>query len=290
MLPAVLALAVLTLVVEDPARFVVPKAADLKITTRTSDGRNSQTLTVRLKGPRQRVDRTHDGVPGLGGIAQCDLHRTVMLNPEQRIYGTSLIADPSTGTTGYLAVATVIASSHTIEAPQHLTIDAVDTGERRSFAGVKARHVVTTTKMTSDGETPPKVATRVQDGWYVDLPPFGCIEPAAGVNAIFSGSFSPPSVPPGGSTVAMLGRARRGFPLIETDRHTSSDGTWAQTTELVEISGAPLDAAVFEVPEGYRAALPFWGGGFNLWRPDTVGNRLALMWESVRGYAYRFWP
>src|SRR5947208_16921569 len=107
MLPAVMALAVLSFVIEDPARFVVPKAADLKITTRTSDGRNSQTVTVRLKGARQRIDRTHDGAPGLGGIAQCDLRRTVMLNAEQRIYGTTLIADPSPATTAYLGVAAV---------------------------------------------------------------------------------------------------------------------------------------------------------------------------------------
>jgi hypothetical protein len=290
MVPAVLTLAVLTLVIEDPPRFVLPKAADLKITTRTSDGRNTQAVTVRLKGPRQRIDRTFDSVPALGGIAQCDLHRSVMLNPEQRIYGTTVIADPSTAKTGYVALGAVITSSHIIEAPQHITIDAIDTGERRSFSGVTARHVVTTTTITSEGQTPPNVATRVQDGWYVDLPPFGCIEPAAGFNAMLSGSFSPEPPPPGGSTVTMLGRAKRGFPLIETDRHTSSEGTWAQTTELVEISGAPLDAAVFEVPDGYRAALPFWGGGFNLWRADTVGNRLALLWESVRGYAYRFWP
>jgi len=50
------------------------------------------------------------------------------------------------------------------------------------------------------------------------------------------------------------------------------------------------DPALFDVPAGYRAALPYSSGGFDLSRPDTLGNRLAVLWEGLRGFASRWWP
>ena len=46
-----------------------------------------------------------------------------------------------------------------------VTVDAVDTGERRTFGPFTARHVVTTTTTERAGESGP-VSTRVRDGWY----------------------------------------------------------------------------------------------------------------------------
>src|SRR4029078_1830702 len=83
------------------------------------------------------------------------------------------------------------------------------------------------------------------------------------------------------------GRAKTGVALIETERATGPEGTWEQTTELVEISSAPLDAALFEAPAGHRAAPPYGSGGFDLSRPATVGNRIAVLWEGLRGFASR---
>ena len=90
--------------------------------------------------------------------------------------------------------------------------------------------------------------------------------------------------------VTQRGRARTGMALIETERWIRPEDTFTQTTELVEISTAPVDPALFDVPAGYRAALPYSSGGFDLSRPDTVGNRLALLWEGLRGFASRWWP
>src|SRR4029078_874838 len=98
------------------------------------------------------------------------------------------------------------------------------------------------------------------------------------------------------------GRAKTGVALIETERATGPEGTWEQTTELVEISSAPLDAplveaaagsrallapALCEPPPGYPPGLRYWSGGFDLSRPDTVGNRIAVLWEGLRGFASR---
>ena len=55
----------------------------------------------------------------------------------------------------------------------------------------------------------------------------------------------------------------------------------ATTIELVELSEAPLDAAIFDVPPGYRPALPLPWGGHDMTKPDTVVNRVEVYCEAV---------
>ena len=283
-------LAAIALGDQDAPRLVVPNSPDLTIRLRAQEGPAPSTVTIRLKGARQLRERSMN-VPGavpFALVAQCDRRRMMLLNPEYKTYAYMPIAPPpsvSTPPGGALAVT----SSHTAAGREEIVIDAVDTGERRQLGGLAARHIVTTTTTTIDGKTP--VRTRVQDGWYVDLPPFGCIQSPGEMlsYSLVSGGIG--GVVPAPPHVTLRGRARPGIALIETDRSTGPDGsTWEQKTELVEISSAPLDAALFDVPAGYRAALPYWSGGFDLSRPDTVGNRLALLWEGLRAYAYRIWP
>ena len=288
-------LAAFAMAADDPPRFVVPNSPDLTVRTRIQGPGGHETVTVRLKGPRQRIDRTYTDSHGATQsaptmITQCDHRRTLILNPEQKIYGYQLIEDPSAPPRGRSS-ATTITSTHTAAPLERVTIDAVDTGERRQFGSLIARHVVTTTETAFTSETPPRVWTRVQDGWYVDLPPFGCVD-YGGTTFFAYGVLSVAA--PGASLVraphvTWLGRAKRGFPLIETDRVPAPEGSRTQTTELVEVSTAPLDGALFDVPPDYRAALPIGGGGFDFTRPDTIGNRLSLVWEGLRGFARRWW-
>lgn len=51
-----------------------------------------------------------------------------------------------------------------------ITIDAVDTGERRTLGGYIARRVITTTKTESGRGTSVPASESTQDGWYIDLP------------------------------------------------------------------------------------------------------------------------
>jgi hypothetical protein len=44
---------------------------------------------------------------------------------------------------------------------------------------------------------------------------------------------------------------------------------------LIEFSEAILDKSLFDVPAGYRPALPRLIGCFDMTKPDTVANRLA---------------
>jgi hypothetical protein len=248
-------------------------------------------VTIRLKGARQVRERTTEFPGGSSSVAlvsQCDHRRTMLLSPEHKTYAYMPIAAAASALTP-TRTALAVTSSHVAAGREEIVIDAVDTGERRQLGGLTARHIVTTTKTTIAGQIPPQVRMRVQDGWYVDLPPLDCIERAGATvsYSLVSGGIG--GVVPAPPRVTVRGRAKPGVALIETDRMTGPDGNWEQTTELVEISSAPLDAALFDVPAGYVAALPYHGG-FDLSRPDTVGNRIAVLWEGLRGFASRWWP
>lgn len=83
-----------------------------------------------------------------------------------------------------------------------------------------------------------------------------------------------------------LGTARRGSsPVEEITRSQNERGTTTSKVELIELSDAQLDAALFTVPAEYRPALPDLFGGYDLTQPDTVMNRLHSYWDGVRAWA-----
>src|SRR5262249_16601699 len=169
---------------------------------------------------------------------------------------------------------------------QTMTIDAVDTGERRQYATLTARHVISTTTWEDRRERPERSTTEIKDGWYVDLPPVGCIDwggSTSGLTSVLLISSKNPAV------VTWRGRAKQGFPLIETIRVVAPEHTYTATTELVEVSADPIDPAVFDVPAGYLSALPRWDGSYDMTRPDTLFNRAALLWQDVRRLAAMYW-
>lgn len=149
-----------------------------------------------------------------------------------------------------------------------------------------ARHVITTTTIGPGGQSL-QPGTRVQDGWYVDLPPVDCLDWGEGQGTTFTLLMAGPRLDR--IHVTQLGSTRRGFPLIETSREASGPHATAVTTELLDISDRPLDSALFDVPAGYRRALPRWSGDFDLTRPDTLANRFCLLWESASDLVHRFW-
>ena len=164
-----------------------------------------------------------------------------------------------------------------------ITIDSVDTGERRRLGRYTARHVVTTvTTDAAPGASTPS-GTSKQDGWYLDLPDGGC----ASADGWSFTNLSGFSVRPGHSAaerdrerVQFRGRARRGFPIEEADG--------SMKLELVDFSEAPLDDALFTVPAGYRPALVTPYGGFDMTKPDTLLNRAELYCGLLAGWVQSF--
>jgi hypothetical protein len=278
----------------DHPKYVVPDVPDLTIRTRTVFGPSGvpvETATFFFKGPRSRQERSSPSTHAAGRmtftwITQCDARRTLLLNPDASTYGYMPIQQP-----GARVSAPGPGQGSNVEEGSGrdvaVTVDAVDTGERRQMGRMTARHVITTTTIGPGGESV-QPGTRVQDGWYVDLPPPDCLEWGEGEWTIVA-IATKAGTRRDRIHVTHLGTARRGFPLIETSRGANGPGATTVTTELLDISERPLDPALFEVPAGYRRALPRWSGDFDITRADTLANRFWLLWESASDLVHRFW-
>jgi hypothetical protein len=91
------------------------------------------------------------------------------------------------------------------------------------------------------------------DGWYIDL--------SADLNCDLDGAAQMMSSRPRAGCQDQIrfrrqGTARTGFPLIETTTMFGADGTatYTVTKEVADLSRAPLDAALFDIPAGYTEA------------------------------------
>jgi hypothetical protein len=234
--------------------------------------------------------RTHIGTY----ITQCDERRIVLLDDEARTYAFSPIEDPSV----YLQRVRLAARQRPEPEPTGgdvtITIDAVDTGERRTLGRYVARRVITTTKTEPGPGTSVPPSGSELDGWYIDLPPATCRD-RGDLPEPFSYTIAQRSSTPRDRVhIRRLGTARRGYPIEEISRSHDEGGTITSKLELVEFSDAPLDAALFTVTAGYRPALPRLFGGYDLTKPDTVMNRLQSYWNGLRAWADRqrrfVWP
>jgi hypothetical protein len=97
------------------------------------------------------------------------------------------------------------------------------------------------------------------------------------------------SVGSGRIDVKWRGTARTGLALIERDRTMTAAQTIERTTELIEVSQAPIPSSTFDVPPGYRRALALPGGGADLTQPDSIANRVAAYWRYAAGWIASFW-
>lgn len=259
-----------------------PDVPDFTIKTRrTVHGPQaiSHTMLLQVKGPRQRTSYRFERAGLAAGdstvhITQCDLKREVLVNDNTRIYATMPIPAPRGP---WRAVA-----PDTRPIGETVTVDAVDTGERRLFGPFIARHVVTTTTTERAGESRP-VSTRVQDGWYLDLPSRCGDTDGVGAAVLIGGSASVRV------EVKWKGTARSGWAVTEKITTVEHDHRSESTTTLIELSTSPLDPALFDVPHGYRAALPIGNGAHDLERPDTPLNRVRHAVESVASWVHYTW-
>lgn len=165
-----------------------------------------------------------------------------------------------------------------------ITIDSVDTGERRQVGHFLARHVITTTTTEAEPGANAHAGESIQDGWYIDLPPSNCWnwgdrQPILRWYVVRAGS------PPDRVQLEHRRTAQRGFPIEETSRTGDDDHYSTKRVTLIEFSEAHLDDSLFTVPTGYRTALPRLHGGFDMTKPDTLMNRLESYWDEVTLWA-----
>ena len=262
------------------AKFIVPNHTDLTIKTRRTSGDwLSQLDTLYLKGARERAESVTEkpAQPDnmqLAVIRQCDKMRSFHLNERDKIYASSKIEDWSER----LRRARPASLTRMSGAEVMMTIDSIDTGERRQFEHYTARHVKVKIRVEPGPGASTPASVEETDGWYIDIPGFGCQEQASSGFAVLFGSSGNRQ---DRLQIKWLGKAPRGYPIEETSLTTERGNKTISKVELLEISEAPLNPSIFELPAGYRLALQTGNGGTDLTKPDTISNRVQYYWARL---------
>ena len=258
-------------------QLVVPNFPDLMIKTRRTDGTQySQEETLYLKGPRQRseyVTQNAGSTMDRVTITQCDEKLRLNLNNKEKTYASFPIEDWATRTKRSIPVPQREMSGADVT----VTIDSVDTGERRKMGSHELRRVKTTTNVDPGAGAVMQPSITEVDGWYIDLPGLSCRESrGVGFGYVVATSGKRDRV-----QIKRMGTATHGYAIEETSRQTEAGRTTISKVELLEFSEDSLDASLFEVPADYSPALRTPHGGIDMTRPDTLGNRLQSYWAEL---------
>ncbi len=228
--------------------------ADVKFKSRqTTQGQTYENATY-IKGKRQRSEQ-------MGGqmitIQQCDLRRDLQLMPQAKVYTVTPYTDASNANipagdvrqTGGTTKGGLVTS----------TVTSKDTGERRQMFGYTARHIITTivTESSPDSCTPMNSKMET-DGWYIDA--------AFQLDCERERDYSSyrPQQKSGCQDryqLKQIGSAKKGYALWEKMTMFGEDGkeSFSMINEVVELSQATLDAALFDAPADYREVKDFSG-------------------------------
>jgi hypothetical protein len=231
---------------------------DLKVRSRMTTGGADQgieTITY-IKGARMRSEMGVTGT-GMTNITQCDLRRNIMLNDQTRTYMITPL--DASGDAGAAAAPGVPATAPPqTEKRRGGVVNVVntikDTGERKDMFGFTARRIKTSMVTETSPDACNPGSSRIEtDGWYIDFEyDFNCPGQKPVVHR--------PGVPGRPDCqdeirTRTVGSAKLGYPVHVTTTMQQGDGTTTtMTQEVLEISRAPLDAALFDIPAGYTLA------------------------------------
>src|SRR5215203_133716 len=233
------------------AALSITAAADVKIKSRQTMSGQSTENTTYIKGKRQRTEQNMGGMQ-MVTLTQCDLKRSVQLNPQLQVYMISAWEnDPTAPTTTTQSgnTKTEVKKGGVITT----TITTKDTGETKKMFGYTARHLIITTETeaSADACTPMKKSKMVTDGWYIDAA--FALDCDYGSNNGYYNNYNA-----GGCRdnydFKQIGTAKRGYPVLEKMTMFDETGkeSFTMTNEVTELANATLDAALFEVPQDWR--------------------------------------
>jgi hypothetical protein len=160
-----------------------------------------------------------------------------------------------------------------------VTLDTVDTGERREMFGHTTRHIITReTRVASPGACS-QSSEEERDGWYIDLDVReSCMKWKANYATAFVTSSTNHCSDE--TKVQRTGVEETGYPLqLKTtyrDRLPVS-GQEANLTQVTELVEGPLDPGLFEVPEGFKRVWQLRGDA-----SVPLGWWLRLEWENLK--------
>jgi hypothetical protein len=284
-------------------------ASDLKFTERsTSYGTPARTNTTYIGGRRTRHEtrslseyQAWRGGPRVSlyghrfaTISQCDKNLAIRLDLDANEYDTYEIDDQGRPKrTAASMPMPVFPYSERSGGVLNIYVDDVDTGERKTMFGYTARHSVQVeSRVPGPGAVsqPQKIE---RDGWYIDDLDFpeGCPPVQFGRPQRFS--YGLLTAVRAGSTpkidrveIHHTGVPETGFPVelttttIVPERVVGYSSPAFVTTpkmEVTELSTAPLDPVVFELPSGFKKV-----NGLGEQPPQPPSSALLRIWAWVR--------
>jgi hypothetical protein len=222
-------------------------AADVKVKSRQTMGGQSYDSTTYIKGKRSRTESMNGAMIN---ITQCDLRRSIQINPSTRTYMINQFAETVVNSRTSPAAKTdgVVRAGGTVTT----TITTKDTGERKQMFGYAAKHLIITMETVSSPDACSPTDSKMQmDGWYIDA--------EFTLNCDYEQNYAANRYSQKGSCrdryeIKQLGNAKRGYPVLEKISMFDQNGneTYSMTNEVIELSNAALDAGLFEIPAGHR--------------------------------------
>ncbi len=229
-------------------------AQNYKIKQTTSMNGQKMESTTYVKGPRKRTES--GGFMGMGGdvadVEQCDLKQNLKISDKKKMYAIEPFDTGAGDAPAPKSPAPKTKNPTTRGGSITYISNITDTGERKQMFGMTARHIKSSMSVEASPDACAKQNMSMEtDGWYIDLPEFSCP---------FTMRPQTPQMPTerdGGCRdevhVRSTGGGKLGFALTET-RTMNMDGggmSFTQSTETLEFSKATLDAALFDIPQGY---------------------------------------
>jgi hypothetical protein len=255
--------------------------ADMKAKSRMSMQGMSFDSTNYVKGSRERREMNMMGMQTVQ-IYQCDLHRMAMINEKNRTYMITDLGETEDKVEEASAKSSKPASSAAPSGPAGvltITVNSTDTGERKDFFGYKARHVKSEmkTEATADAKCGANMDMKT-DGWYIDFKEqqMICSNNPRAAMAARGGTGCPDKIRIKGS-----GYARMGYPVSTEMTMMANGQPMTMKLETLELSTTTLDAALFEIPAGYkqvsdyRELMGLGGIGGMMTAARMAGNAMA---------------
>lgn len=227
--------------------------ADVKIKSKQTSSGQTMENTTYIKGKRSRTEANGGQ---LVTIQQCDLRRDLQLMPASQVYRVTSYDQPAGAVPGRGNAAGPTAAP-TRGGTITSTITTRDTGERRQMFGYNARHIITTIETVSSPDACNQNNSKMEiDGWYIDAEFVLACDTDRYAN---QNNYGSPTGCQDKYQTKQVGAAKRGYPVLEKMTMMGPDGkpSFSMTNEVVELSQANLDAALFDVPAGYREVEDF---------------------------------
>ncbi len=226
--------------------------ADVKIKTRQTMNGESYEGTVYIKGKRQRTETARNTVID---IQQCDLRRNLQISPPTSTYFINNWAQDNDNTTPAQSsnAGTQQPTATRKGGLVTMTVTTKDTGERKQMFGYTARHIIKSMVTESSPDACAPFKNRMEtDGWYIDA--------AFALDCQYEQQYKnwrPRSDKSGCQDrydIKQIGTAKEGYPVFVKTTMFGDNGevTYTFTQEVVELSQATLDAALFDVSAGFR--------------------------------------